>query len=70
MKQYEADAIAKSIRNCRSSLEDKKDIVDMICDEMLKIDQFFNVKRFRDVAIQKLPDGWPNKMDKIYGNKN
>lgn len=63
MKQREADLVAKSIRNCRSSLEDKKDIVDMICEELLKEDQFFNTKRFRDIAIQKFPDGWPNRMD-------
>lgn len=62
MKQYELDIIAKAIRNCRSRLEDKKDIVDMICDEMLKVDQFFNTRRFRNLAEHQFDDGWPNRM--------
>jgi hypothetical protein len=68
MKQIEADLIAKAIRNCRSSLEDKKDITDTICREILYRDQFFNTKRFRNLAIHTLPEGWPDRMENGSGN--
>ena len=64
MQQREADIIAKAIRNSSKTLKDKKEIANVIISEMLKIDQFFNWKRFNNLAIHEFPEGWPNYMDK------
>ena len=63
MLQKEADIVAKAIRNSSKTLKDKKEIADVIISEMLKIDQFFNYKRFNNLAIHEFPEGWPNRMD-------
>ena len=72
MKQKEADIIAKAIRNSSKTLKDKKEIANVIISEMLKIDQFFNYKRFNNLAIHEFPEGWPNRIDDawIKGNNN
>ena len=64
MQQREADIVAKAIRNSSKTLKDKKEIANVIISEMLKIDQFFNWKRFNNLAIHEFPEGWPNNMDK------
>ena len=63
MLQKEADIVAKAIRNSSKTLKDKKEIADVIISEMLKIDQFFNWKRFNNLAIHEFPEGWPNRCD-------
>ena len=64
MQQREADIVAKAIRNSSKTLKDKKEIANVIISEMLKIDQFFNWKRFNNLAIHEFPEGWPDHMDK------
>jgi len=60
MKQYEADAIAKGIRNqLKIPIGYKTELVDIICKVITDKDQFFNRKRFRDIALLTLPEGWP-----------
>ena len=63
MKQYEADVIAKGIRNLTCPLSDKIDCIKFICTEMYNLDQFFNVKRFQTIAEQELPKDFYNKRD-------
>ena len=64
MKQIEADLIAKGIRNLDVSLEDKKRCVNFICEHITQLDQFFNTKRFHDIALSFLPKDFYNKSDK------
>jgi hypothetical protein len=64
MKQYEADLIAKGIRNLTCPLSDKIDCIKFICTEMYNLDQFFNVKRFQTIAEQELPKDFYKKNDK------
>ena len=66
MKQLEIDLLAKSIRNSTIPISGKNEIAKMFAEEMLKIDQFFNHKRFFKMAIMELDKGWPNKLDKYY----
>ena len=63
MHKREADIIAKAIRTSSKTLKDKKEIADVIVTEMLKIDQFFNWKRFNNLALHEFPEGWPNRME-------
>lgn len=65
MKQYEADIIAKGIRNLTCPLSDKMDCIKFICTEMYNLDQFFNTKRFETLAIQELPKDFYSKKDKL-----
>ena len=60
MLQREADLIAKSIRNLNAPLNLKHDMCDFICREMLKDNQFFNHKRFRELAVLTLDDEYNN----------
>ena len=55
MKQLEADIIAKGIRNLECDLSMKQSCINFICKEMLKVDQFFNERRFITLASQELP---------------
>jgi len=67
MKQMEADAIAKAIRNrTKVPIGYKTELVDAFCAVMVEQDQFFNVKRFRDFALMELDPGWPNQVDAHY----
>ena len=67
MQQLEADIIAKAIRNLtRTPIGYKEEFVSAICKGMLLRDQFFNVKRFRTIALDVLPPGWPNQVDAHY----
>lgn len=63
MKQIEADLIAKGIRNLDVSPEDKKRCVNFICEHITQLDQFFNTKRFRDIALDFLPKDFYKKND-------
>ena len=60
MLQREADVVAKAIRNLRVPLNVKHDITDFIVYNMLKADQFFNHKRFRELAVLTLEDNYNN----------
>lgn len=62
--QREADLIAKALRNeLTLSAGQKEAIALRIVKWMLQEDQFFNKKRFLDIAVHEFPTGWPNKVD-------
>lgn len=64
MKAGEAIILAKIIRNLiHTPMGYKTEFVNAICKEMIKVDQFFNVKQFRTIALDHFPKGWPNNMD-------
>jgi len=66
MKQAEADAVAKRIRNHTTiPIGYKEELVNAICYALTEQDQFFNIKRFKDMALMEFPEGWPNKMDRL-----
>jgi len=70
MLQLEADIVAKAIRNSSKTLKDKKEIANVIVNEMLKRDQFFNWKRFNNLALHEFPEGWPNRVDDAWLKDN
>lgn len=69
MTQKEMDLIAKMIRNCDWSLEQKEHLVRKINQAMLRENQFWDHVRFKRVAVQGLPDGWPNRVDQKWMEK-
>ena len=63
MKEKEADIIAKMVRNLECPLPQKINYINSVCYELNKLDQFFNTKRFKTIAMQELDKGWPNHVE-------
>ena len=63
MKEYERIALAKCIRNLvHVPIGYKEEFVYAICKSMQETDQFFNTKQFKSIALDTLPEGWPNRV--------
>ena len=60
MKQFEADALAKVVRNLKVPLDVKRQISSDIVKTFLNLDQFFNAKRFKGMADLDLDDNYNN----------
>jgi hypothetical protein len=70
MKQEESDLLAKIIRNLNISPGLKEEIVTEVCKRFFEHDQFFNVKRFRNLANLNLDKGWPDEVNREWCNDN
>lgn len=63
----EADMIAKILRNREDiPLPAKAAFVNDMIYCFMGRNQFFNHVRFRELALQTLPEGWPNRVDQFY----
>jgi len=60
MIESEADIIAKILRNNTNiPYPAKVEVVRDIIKAFMERNQFFNHVRFKDLALQTLPEGWP-----------
>jgi len=66
MKQLEADFIAKMIRNLDVDLEVKKELAETIGSGLFHMDQFFNLKRFKNLAELSLDEQENTRGKKVY----
>ena len=56
MKDYEAMTIAKLFRNAQIPFEEKSRLINDLANQMIEWNQFFDKKRFINVALQKLDE--------------
>lgn len=67
MIQKDCILVAKCIRGLiKVPIGYKAEFVSALCKVLREEDYFFNEKKFRTIALDTLPKGWPNQVDGYY----